>query len=98
MRGNDSQPRAQSARAHRRSEGVRLPDRPERLVGHRGMPAPCLVLRRLPPGTTAARARFVTAVHHHAGCAPSLLANDEGERLTPDRGRYFQLVQYVITG
>ncbi|HEX3956994.1 MAG TPA: hypothetical protein VHZ03_10220 [Trebonia sp.] len=30
--------------------------------------------------------------------APSLLANDEGERLTPDRGRYFQLVQYVITG
>jgi Ser/Thr protein kinase RdoA (MazF antagonist) len=62
------------------------------------MPAPCPVLRWLPPGTTAARARFVTAVHHHAacaGCAPSLLANDEGERLTPDRGRYFQLVQYV---
>lgn len=63
-----------------------------------GMPAPCFVLRRLPPGTTAARARFVTAVHHHAacaGCAPSLLANDEGERLTLNRGRYFQLVQYV---
>lgn len=63
-----------------------------------GMPAPCFVLRRLPPGTTAARARFVTAVHHHAacaGCAPPLLANDERERLTLDRGRCFQLVQYV---
>jgi hypothetical protein len=63
-----------------------------------GMPAPCFVLRLLPPGTTAARARLVTAVHHRAaraGCAPPLAANDEGERLTPDRGRYFQLVQYV---
>ncbi len=63
-----------------------------------GMPAPCFVLRRLPPGTTTARARFVTAVHHHAacaGCAPSLLANDEGERLTLNGGRYFQLVQYM---
>jgi Ser/Thr protein kinase RdoA (MazF antagonist) len=56
------------------------------------------VLRLLPPGTTAARASFVTAVHHRAaraGCAPPLAASDEGERLTPDRGRYFQLVQYV---
>jgi Ser/Thr protein kinase RdoA (MazF antagonist) len=63
-----------------------------------GLPAPCLVLRRLPAGTTAARARFVTAVHHHAacaGCAPPLLANDEGERLTLNGGRYFQLVRYV---
>jgi Ser/Thr protein kinase RdoA (MazF antagonist) len=63
-----------------------------------GMPTPCLVLRRLPPGTTAERAHFVTAVHHHAacaGCAPPLLANDEGERLTLNGGRYFQLVRYV---
>jgi Ser/Thr protein kinase RdoA (MazF antagonist) len=63
-----------------------------------GMPAPCFVLRRLPPETTAARERFVTAVHYHAaraGCAPPLLANDEGKRLTLNDGRYFQLVQYV---
>jgi len=63
-----------------------------------GLPAQCLVLRLLPPGTTAARARFVTDVHHHAalaGCAPHLLANDEGERHTLNGGRYFQLVQYV---
>jgi Ser/Thr protein kinase RdoA (MazF antagonist) len=63
-----------------------------------GLPAPCFVLRRVPPGTTAERARLVTAVHHHAaraGCAPPLLANDEGERLTVDRGRYFQLVRYA---
>jgi Ser/Thr protein kinase RdoA (MazF antagonist) len=63
-----------------------------------GMPAPRFVLRRLPPGTTAERARLVTAVHHHAaraGCAPAVLANDEGERLTLDGGRYFQLVQYA---
>ncbi len=63
-----------------------------------GLPAPCLVLRRLPAGTTAARARFVTAVHHHAacaGCAPPLLTNDEGDRLTLNGGLYFQLVRYV---
>lgn len=65
-----------------------------------GMPAPRYVLRRLPPGTTAARARFVTAVHHHAacaGCAPRLLVNDEGEHLTTHHGQYYQLVEYVDT-
>lgn len=63
-----------------------------------GTPAPRYVLRRLPPGITIARARFVTAVHHHAareGCAPLLLANQEGESLTLHSGQYFQLVQYV---
>jgi Ser/Thr protein kinase RdoA (MazF antagonist) len=63
-----------------------------------GTPAPRYVLRRLPPGITITRARFVTAVHHHAareGCAPRLLANHEGEHLTAHCGQYFQLVQYV---
>jgi Ser/Thr protein kinase RdoA (MazF antagonist) len=63
-----------------------------------GAPALRYVLRRLSPGTTAARARFVTAVHHRAacgGCAPQLLANDAGERLTLHHGQYFQLVEYA---
>ena len=66
-----------------------------------GTPAPRYVLRRLSPGTTGARARFVTDVHHRAacgGCTPLLLANDEGERLTLHHGQYFQLVRYAGSG